>query len=424
MKFDNTPETSVSQFNTPVSHASRSQPPPSQNNSSVFGFEHMDALSHLQRIEAMQAAHREEQERKKVEEEEQKRLDLELFGEAEEDVQMTTEAGGPGGELVLENPDKAGDLVLENPEDVAVEREDTVMADAGVPVPKPEEPEEPPLPPPECFVNAPQPGAFERKGCTTKIAYGKRAACEVLGNINVNAKHVAAVVTSYSDGFVVLALISPPWETFDIRTQSAAALLFTENDQPSAPRVAAETKEPESAVIDPETAMPSPTKSVHEEVAAFTGFYYGHKKVGKLLDRLTLAEDPVAVLSRTTSSDGMAIFLIGKQKTSPPAEDAIDISHEVSEIQYEARMAYIETGGKGEALDSELESLHSDDDGNDGTDEPLSPQSAGRGNKPTFLMAMAAQTPKAAPKRGTGGAKKGGGGRGRGRAGSKTRGRK
>lgn len=427
MKFENVPPTSESHFNTPDSHASYShfQPPPASSTFG-FGFENMDALSHLHKIEALQAAHRAEQERKRIEEEERKKLDAELFGEGEGegDVQMTTEeaggevGGGGGGELILENPE-------------VVERQDTVMADGAAPEPARQAVpviavriEDLSLPPPECFVNAPQPGTSEREGCTEKIGYGKRAACAVLGDVNLEAKRVAAVVTSYADGVVAMALISPPWGNFELGGQSIAGRLFGDDGQRAGPTVAGGAKEPESTVIGPDTAMRSPLKSGH--VLALTGYYYGRKKVAKLLEMLHLADEPLAVISRATSEYGKAVSIIGKQKTSRPvldiAESGIDLSHEIAELQYEARMAYIVGGGSGEALDNELENLQSEH-GDDGADEPLSPQSAGRGNKPTSLAAMVAQaqTPNAAPKRGAGGGRARGGAKGKRRGESKAK---
>ena len=335
----------------------------------------------------MQAAHRE----KKAEEEEQRRLDLELFGEGEgegdEDVQITTEEAEFGGELVLENPETRGGG-----------REDTVMADAGVPerdvAKKSEEPEEPPRSAPDCFTSAPEPGAIQSDACSTTTSFSKRSACAQLDKINLQAKRIAAVVTSYSDGFVALALISPQQsEGFDCDMQSAASLLF--EDQKDA------NKEPESAVVNTDTAIPSLGK---EDELALTGFYHGRKKVSKLLHKLMLAEEPVAVISRTTSEGSTTLFVVGRQKGSWP-EQTMDISHEITELQYSKRMALIEIGGNYQALDSELESLYGSDE--EDVKEELSPQGAGRGNA-----------------RATGGAKGRGGTRGKTKGGSKARGRR
>lgn len=144
-------------------------------------------------IEAMQAAHRKEQQKKRAEEEEeQRRLDAELFGEGDGDVQITTE--GPGGEAEAGGP--GGELVLENPEIRDGERQDAVMADAGSEVVrKPEELEEPPRSAPDCFASAPEPGTIESDGCSTTISYSKRGACALLDKINSRAERIAAAVS-------------------------------------------------------------------------------------------------------------------------------------------------------------------------------------------------------------------------------------
>lgn len=350
-------------------------------------------MSHMSRIDAMQAAHRKEQQKKRAEEEEQRRLDAELFGEGDGDVQMTTE--GSGGEAEAGGP--GGELVLENPEIRDGEKQDTVMADAGSEVVrKPEEPEEPPRSAPDCFASAPEPGTIESDGCSTTISYSKRGACALLDKINSRAEGIAAAVTSYSDGFVALALISPRQsEGVDRDVQSAASLLFGNQKDANTGK-----KEPESAVVKPDPAM----SSLGEDELALTGFYYGRKKVETLLRKLTLAEEPVAVITRTASEGCMTVFVVGKQIGSSAVEDAasIDISHEIAELQYSARMALIEIGGNYQALDSELESLEGSDE--EDVKEELEPQSAGRSN----------------PTARTGGAKGRGGARGK----AKARGRK
>ena len=416
MTFSDYHGTTEAGFKKPEPHATHNigaqQPSPA---SSPFDFEHMDPLAHLQRIESMQVAHqaerRQAEEAQRVAKEEQERLQLELGLEDTFAEDETAHVEGTGEEEQTNDNEHVHSLILDAPH---VEQDDTNMTDRDPP-----NHSEFLTQAAECFVNAPPPGSNDLEaGYSMVFGHDMKVAAEALDRISLEDRRATALVTSYSDGFVTLALIAATDEGLGQNTCSPASLLFNDGIEPVLANVKTENADAAPTLIKRETTSPSSTGHLDDTMPGFTGAYVGRRKVRELLRSLTFAQAPIAIMSTATPENSTLVCIIGKQKHSPaidgsnPEPAQVDVTAELSDLQQEARHAFLEHGGDMDAYDSEFRDVraeygHEDIKFEEG--EAPQPQNAARGNKPTSLAAMAEQTAAATPKRKNGGRSRSGG---------------